>query len=70
MLLIILGDGVVANVVLSKNPVRDLGPRLAHALLPVAGKGGSEWGYAWIPVAGPIVGGVIAALLYKIWWPA
>jgi glycerol uptake facilitator protein len=52
------------------NPARDLGPRLAHALLPVAGKGGSDWGYAWIPVAGPIVGGLIAALLYKIWWPA
>ena len=52
------------------NPARDLGPRLAHALLPVAGKGGSDWAYAWIPVAGPIVGGLIAALLYKTWWPA
>src|SRR2546429_207171 len=52
------------------NPARDLGPRLAHALLPVAGKGGSDWGYAWIPVVGPIIGGVIAALLYKTWWPA
>ena len=52
------------------NPARDLGPRLAHALLPVAGKGHSDWGYAWIPVVGPIIGGVIAALLYKTWWPA
>jgi len=52
------------------NPARDLGPRLAHAVLPIAGKGSSDWGYAWIPVAGPIIGGVIAALLYKAWWPA
>jgi glycerol uptake facilitator protein len=52
------------------NPARDLGPRLAHALLPIAGKGNSDWGYAWIPVAGPILGGLIAALLYKTCWPA
>ncbi len=52
------------------NPARDLGPRLAHALLPIAGKGKSDWGYAWIPVAGPIIGGLIAALLYKTCWPA
>jgi glycerol uptake facilitator protein len=52
------------------NPARDLGPRLAHAVLPIAGKGGSDWGYAWIPVAGPIIGGVIAAFLYKTLWPA
>src|SRR3989440_7256578 len=52
------------------NPARDLGPRLAHALLPVAGKGNSDWGYAWIPVVGPIIGGVLAALLYKTVWPA
>jgi glycerol uptake facilitator protein len=47
------------------NPARDLGPRIAHALLPIAGKGGSNWSYAWIPVAGPLIGGVIAALLAK-----
>ena len=45
------------------NPARDLGPRIAHALLPIAGKGGSDWGYSWIPVVGPLVGGVVAALL-------
>jgi glycerol uptake facilitator protein len=44
------------------NPARDFGPRLAHALLPVAGKGGSDWGYAWIPFFGPICGAVLAAL--------
>jgi len=52
------------------NPARDLGPRLAHAVLPISGKGTSDWGYAWIPVAGPIIGGVIAAFLYKALWPA
>mgnify|MGYP002813274421 FL=1 len=52
------------------NPARDLGPRLAHALLPIAGKGNSDWGYAWIPVAGPIIGGLLAAVLYQTWWPA
>jgi glycerol uptake facilitator protein len=48
------------------NPARDLGPRIAHAVLPIAGKGGADWGYAWIPVVGPIVGGVIGAWLYNI----
>src|SRR5438034_7390272 len=52
------------------NPARDLGPRLAHAVLPVAGKGNSDWGYAWIPIAGPLIGGLIAALLYKVAWSA
>lgn len=51
------------------NPARDLGPRVAHALLPIAGKGKSDWDYAWIPVAGPIAGGLIAAFLYKALWP-
>ena len=44
------------------NPARDLGPRIAHAILPIAGKGGSDWGYSWIPVVGPMVGGAIAAV--------
>ena len=43
------------------NPARDLGPRIAHAVLPIAGKGGSDWGYAWIPVVGPLIGGAAAA---------
>ena len=50
------------------NPARDLGPRIAHAILPIPGKGGSDWGYSWIPVAGPIIGGVIAAIFYKTMW--
>ena len=52
------------------NPARDLGPRLAHWLLPIPGKTDSDWGYAWIPVAGPIIGGVAGALFYKFFWPA
>ena len=47
------------------NPARDLGPRLAHALLPISGKGASDWGYAWIPIAGPIAGGLMAAALFN-----
>ena len=47
------------------NPARDLGPRIMHAILPIAGKGGSDWAYSWIPVVGPIVGGVIGALAAK-----
>jgi glycerol uptake facilitator protein len=46
------------------NPARDLGPRIAHAVLPIAGKGGSDWGYAWIPVVAPIVGGILGAVAY------
>jgi glycerol uptake facilitator protein len=51
------------------NPARDLGPRIMHAILPIAGKGPSDWSYSWIPVAGPIIGGVIAALAYKAFFP-
>ena len=47
------------------NPARDLGPRIAHFLLPIAGKGDSDWGYSWIPVIGPIIGGIIGALAYQ-----
>jgi glycerol uptake facilitator protein len=42
------------------NPARDLGPRLAHAVLPIRGKGDSNWGYAWVPIAGPLIGAVLA----------
>jgi glycerol uptake facilitator protein len=45
------------------NPARDLGPRIAHALLPIRGKGGSDWAYAWVPVAGPAVGGILGGLV-------
>ncbi len=48
------------------NPARDLGPRIAHALLPIAGKGSSGWGYAWIPVVGPVIGGLLAGGLLAL----
>ncbi|NSC20730.1 aquaporin family protein [Streptomyces albus subsp. chlorinus] len=50
------------------NPVRDLGPRIVHALLPLPNKGGSDWGYAWVPVVGPLVGSAIAAGVYNLAW--
>ena len=48
------------------NPARDLGPRIAHAILPIAGKGGSDWGYAPIPVIGPLIGGALAGILLRV----
>ncbi len=48
------------------NPARDLGPRIAHAVLPIKGKGSSDWGYSWVPVVGPLVGSLLAFLVYKI----
>lgn len=48
------------------NPVRDLGPRIAHYILPIKDKGSSDWKYAWIPVVAPICGGTVGALLYKL----
>ena len=47
------------------NPARDLGPRIAHAVLPIKGKGSSDWGYSWVPVVAPIVGAVLATLLFQ-----
>ena len=52
------------------NPARDLGPRIMHAVLPIPGKGPSDWGYAWIPVVGPLIGGVIGGLFYYYAWPS
>jgi len=52
------------------NPARDLGPRIAHAVLPIKGKGDSDWGYSWVPVVGPIIGGVLAGLLAGVLLPA
>jgi glycerol uptake facilitator protein len=48
------------------NPARDLGPRIAHALLPIPNKGDSDWGYAWIPVVGPILGGIAGAMTHHL----
>jgi glycerol uptake facilitator protein len=48
------------------NPARDLGPRIVHAILPIPGKGGSDWEYSWVPVVGPIIGGIIGAWIWVI----
>ena len=47
------------------NPARDLGPRAAHSILPIPGKGSSDWSYSWVPVIGPVIGGVLGALIFK-----
>ena len=52
------------------NPARDLGPRIAHFVLPIAGKGNSDWRYAGIPVVGPLAGGILGALFYRLLWMA
>ncbi|RIX27686.1 MIP/aquaporin family protein [Amnibacterium setariae] len=51
------------------NPARDLGPRIMHAVLPIPNKGGSDWGYAWVPIVGPLLGGLIAGLLSRVLLP-
>ena len=51
------------------NPARDLGPRIVHAILPIPGKGDSDWGYSWIPVIGPIAGGILGALVFDACFP-
>lgn len=48
------------------NPARDLGPRIAHAILPIPNKGSSDWGYSWVPVVGPIIGAILAGLLARV----
>ncbi|WP_411825898.1 MIP/aquaporin family protein [Luteolibacter sp. AS25] len=52
------------------NPARDLGPRIAHQLLPIAGKGTSDWQYAWVPIVAPLLGGVAGAFLFRLLFPA
>lgn len=52
------------------NPARDLAPRIAHALLPIAGKGSSDWSYAWVPIVGPLIGGVLGSVAYVVLFKA
>lgn len=63
-LVTIIGIGLGGTTGFAINPARDLGPRIAHALLPVHGKGSSDWSYAWVPVAGPLAGAALGAALY------
>lgn len=64
MLVWSIGLSLGGNTGYAINPARDLGPRLAHTVLPIAGKGGSDWPYAWVPAAGPLLGAVLGAWLF------
>ena len=65
LLIISIGLSLGGTTGFAINPARDLGPRLAHFILPIHGKGTSDWSYAWIPVVGPIIGSVLGALIYN-----
>lgn len=64
LLIVAIGMSLGGTTGYAINPARDLGPRIVHAILPIKGKRDSDWGYAWIPVLGPIVGAILGALLY------
>ncbi|MGT2933302.1 MIP/aquaporin family protein [Streptococcus catagoni] len=66
LVVIAVGFSLGATTGYAINPARDLGPRIIHAILPIPNKGDSDWSYAWIPVVGPILGGVVGALLYQL----
>ena len=65
LLVIGIGNSLGGPTGYAINPARDLGPRIAHAVLPIKGKGGNDWGYSWVPVVAPIIGAVLATLLFK-----
>ena len=63
LLVVVIGMALGGPTGYAINPARDLGPRIMHFVLPIAGKGDSDWGYSWVPVIGPIIGGVIGGLV-------
>lgn len=63
--ILMVGTGLGGTTGFSLNPARDLSPRIAHAILPIQGKGSSDWSYSWVAVVGPLVGAIIGAFLYK-----
>ncbi|MBS1488476.1 MAG: aquaporin family protein [Bacteroidetes bacterium] len=65
-LIVSIGLSLGGTTGFAMNPARDLGPRFAHFILPIHGKGNSDWGYAWIPVVGPLLGGLLGAWVYQI----
>jgi glycerol uptake facilitator protein len=66
LLIVVIGLSLGGTTGYAINPARDLGPRIIHAILPVPGKGGSDWEYSWVPVVGPLIGGAAAAIVYNI----
>jgi glycerol uptake facilitator len=65
LLVVGIGNSLGGPTGYAINPARDLAPRIAHAILPIRGKGPSDWSYAWVPVVGPIIGAIVAALLFQ-----
>lgn len=66
LIIVVIGNSLGGPTGYAINPARDLAPRIAHAILPIKGKGGSDWGYSWVPVLGPIVGAIVATILYYL----
>jgi glycerol uptake facilitator protein len=64
LLVVVIGLSLGGTTGYAINPARDLGPRIVHFLLPIPGKGDSDWGYSWVPVVGPLIGGALAAVVY------
>jgi glycerol uptake facilitator len=69
LLIVVIGMSLGGPTGYAINPARDLGPRIAHAVLPIAGKGPSDWGYAWVPVVAPLIGGVLGAVAFDVFYP-
>jgi len=65
-LVLVIGLSLGGTTGYAINPARDLGPRIAHFILPIPGKRDSDWGYSWIPVVGPLIGGALAAIVYNL----
>jgi glycerol uptake facilitator protein len=65
LLVVAIGASLGGPTGYAINPARDLSPRIAHALLPIRGKGSSDWSYAWVPVLGPVIGGILAGVLNR-----
>ena len=63
LIIVVIGNSLGGPTGYAINPARDLGPRVAHAILPIKGKGGSDWAYSWVPVVGSIVGAIIATVI-------
>jgi glycerol uptake facilitator protein len=65
LLVVVIGMSLGGPTGYAINPARDLGPRIMHAVLPIPGKGESDWSYSWVPVVGPLIGGVLGAVVGK-----
>lgn len=68
LLIVAIGASLGGPTGYAINPARDLAPRFAHAVLPIKGKGSSDWAYSWVPIVGPMIGALLASLTYRIFW--